>query len=312
MATIHPALTPEMVVKVEGRIVKLAITGRGAPPGYELDYEKLDIVVAATIRVWCEVYRAVVTDSWKLPDDSISAEVKAKIDSSPDDPWCTVWNWDKPSITVHSWDNGQEALATAARTMAGLDLFSHYASRYGVEVLSWSQFTQAAPKPLETLQNANEGQATINIAKAFVRATKLGTAPNIIMLETKVGQSKKTAWVEALRADKRYHHKDIQYPPDTLVLFEIEPLAVVGDYQGARYLEIKERYGGNIRIYDRGGEHNYDWGSLMQHLNIKDTSGLVTGATIQIPAALLCMRCGMYKNDVQYKNYAGLYSVPVK
>lgn len=310
MATTQPALTTELTLELENRIIKLAVTVRGIhDDGFP--YSALDTMVATTLRIWCEVYRAIVTDTWQLPEDLVSAEAKASMESSPADPWVTIWNWDKPSLTIHSWDNGTYALATAAHAMAGLDLFTQYAPRLGVKIISTPQFTLAVPKPLAPPHNAVESHP-ISIAEAFVRSTKLGTAAGVIMLETRVGKSNKTAWVEALRADKRYHHKDIQYPADTLVLFEIEPQAVIGDYEGTRFIEIKERFGGNIRIYDRGGEHNYDWGSLIKHLNIIDTSGLVTGTTVIIPAALMCMKCGAYKDSVQFKNYAGLYSMPLE
>lgn len=275
------------------------------------------------------------------PDDDPAI---AGIPPSDGDAYCTVWNmtnYYNPglSVTVHSWDDGTHAYNTAFSHIRAIELFNANASKFGLQVVGdvTNSPKQTATPPPQARPNAqNLGTSDNPIGSTtppqntqqqapekpqpkspFIRTTRAGMAQNLLSIQT----GKKGAEnfnTQAILITIPYDYKDLpQVETGKILAYELDGAISIGRFENTQtnevslYVDIPVKGGSAIRFYDRGGEHNYDYASLAQHLGYNDaaTLRLAHGNTHFINAKYVTVK--MYinpNNGKRYTNYHGFYA----
>lgn len=134
MATQQPASTNNVKLVVSGKPVELVITTRNIINHLQAD--DIARITARTLTAWVYVWRAIESGE-ALPDvvlkgtpeDLVFSKIENQGRGGFDSPVCTVWNkdWNGLTVTVHSNDTGEGALATAQGMVQGLDMWRDFA-----------------------------------------------------------------------------------------------------------------------------------------------------------------------------------------
>lgn len=264
-----------------------------------------------------------------------------QIQPSIADPYVTVWqmgNWSSnnpPSLTLHDYDSGNTILQLSAICEASNDklreVFNTGSGIKGMQLLYISSFkrfsqehsddtvSQSTPdntnrigKNAETLPDTPAKSAVdFSQFKPYVRKTKAGLAANLISIET--GKKEKPNFNTQAQIGTKYDYKEIPYDASAIVAFQIIGAINVQEFTNGETNEVTRSVsiplaGGNAyRLFDRGGEHNYDWSSFAHHIGT-DSDGLraLVGQSVYLPAYYLTLKISESKGKKFY-NYHGLY-----
>ena len=270
---------------------------------------------------------------------------KVGIEASDGQPYCTVWNmtnYYNPmlSITVHSWDNGEHAYKTALAQVNGIQKFNDNAHRLKLIVIgdttnSPKQLPQTANKapktakignsdnpigantesPQKPQNEANTGENTQPTGKPYVRSTRSGLAPNLIAIEKGKGKTPNYN-TQAIIGNTPYNYKELPYDDKQIAIYEIDGAIKIDSYtdnetnETSLYVDIPVTGGSAIRFYDRGGEHNYDWGGIARAIGYENSENMrnAIGNTHFIPAKYITIKIYHAKNGKKYAQYDGFYA----
>jgi hypothetical protein len=316
----------------------------------ETETDELSIIVARTMRNWVDVMKAIIFDT-PLSDDRVPGNMAIRKDEnepalsgvpeSEGHPYCTVWNvtnFYHPglSVVVHSWDDGTHAYNTAMSHIKAVRTFNKYASHFGVLAVGVEpprQNTQQTPPQQMTTsigtsdnpigRNADSDPAPTQTSvtlRPYVRSTKKGLAAGLLAIETGKAASPNFG-TNAMIANTPYDYKNIQFDTGVYVAYALNGAITINSYKNedgsvAISANIPVLPSGNIRIFDKGGEHNYDWSSLAQSLGVpkvgdSQSVGLreCVGQSLSVQADFVVMKVSG-SADKKFINFFGLYHAP--
>lgn len=283
------------------REFELAVTLRTPPVNTRIPladiptYEELEVIEARTILNWSNVMFSYLFDK-PLPEgrvagirairiDDRSPELSGVPESDGDMPYCTVLNitnFYKPGIciTIHSYDDGTEALALAKAHRGGIDRFNAYIAKNAemnnggvVRVGSVESSTQTTPTPdndnrigrnadsLPDTPNNVMNMPTIEgtgLRPAMLAPT--GSTQGDVMYASGKGD---TAWKFAFWATKKIDYNNkyaIQYGKDEIRAYPLRSVEIT-DFKGSIKATIKTQLG-NIDIWKKkkdSDENSIDW-----------------------------------------------------
>lgn len=258
-------------------------------------------------------------------------------------PYCTVWNvtnFYHPglSVVVHSWDDGTHAYDTALSHIKAVRTFNKYAAHFGVIAIGAEpprQNQQQTPPPPVTTSIGTSGnpigrnaessdepaqtKAPVSL-RPYIRSTRKGLADGLMAIET--GKAKSPNWgVNAIIATTPHDYKNIQYDAGVYVAYALNGAITINSYKNEDEsvtisANIPVLPSSNIRIFDRGGENNYDWSSLAQCLGVPKVAenhaiGLreLVGQSLTVDADFVVMKITGNASK-KFVNFFGLYHAP--
>lgn len=342
---------------VPERKFELIVTSRSAAKNTRIPFDEqptideMAVMVARTMTNWKNTMQSIIFGQ-ALPDGKLAAIKAVRIDKdspklsgipeSDFDPYVTVWNMTNYynhglSITIHSYDDGSEALAIAQAHIQGITLFETHCDKLGFIVLNKTVVqgespTQQTPpqnpprigQSADTLPDNAPHKTTQQIQGAYfhavhadIRATKAGEFEGSITLESHEGGNVNFKTLAKL-ADKPYDKKEVQYKHGTLVAYPITAFLSVGQWEGKRIVDIPLGAKNYRVFYEERGNREFptEWEKLVTKLGMADES-LTIGLKIELSADYLVVKCDSEKegqqrldkanNPVQYKNFYSFY-----
>jgi len=285
-----------------------------------------------TVRNWRSLMDYYLYDK-PLPDDCRAAidvvndpETIINPRNPNDDPYCSVWNRDYNDLTftvTEDTDPRQMLMFIDAHIKARQALIQVARDRLNLDIVLPGQPSNTVPfppqpktqekpqnNPRRIPQDDDQDKKMADLTKSlegrdepWVRPMKSGLADGLIAFES--GKEKSFAKQAVVAADI-----DDNLPESAeFMAIPITGDVNVGVYSGddgdTRYLNIPTRDGNKaIRVYDRGGDHNYDWKKAIQATGFDDEV-LVNGLKFTMPADYVVM-----KVNGEYRNFFGFYQHP--
>jgi hypothetical protein len=297
---------------VPGRVFELVVTSRAPSPNSRIAAAdrptgaELSAMIARTMTNWKNVMQAIIFDT-ALPDNRLAAIKAIRTDVEPSGipesdtaPYVTVWNmtnYYKPglSVTIHSYDNGDYALAVAQAHIAGVSLFNEHCGKLGFYPVAGNATSTPPPAANSSTPPAVIGSSANPIGAAtppaqpitfnpFVRSIKPGQFAGSISIEG--GQTATPNWTtQAHLATQPFVYKAVQYTDGALVAYRLKGALQVKEYEGKRNISIPFVEGGFCNVYNKGGEHDYEWAELTKKLGLSAEQAfeLTAGTTIPLP-----------------------------
>jgi hypothetical protein len=315
-----------------GALCRLVEGGNGE---HYVSDEQLSGMVAHTIATWERVIEAVVTQSWELADFAgkawPSAESKQGVTLQENEPFVTVWNkeWNSKGlgVTVHSWDDGYAALASAHAMIKGLEKLAPHADKFGIEKLEYAPLPSVkvetpktpaiAPKKLDkddvdsflgTTPPSTQESSDSGASLPFRMFKQL--APNIIQVqEFKQGGGGDKYQKSAILATLPYHQKNVQYEDDSLIYYPItEAIQIVEGQFGTQALIPTANGRVYVSMTNKSCEETPDWHNFAQDLH-ENYQDLLDNriSKFYAPDCVLIMKTGKQKDAMQWKNYYHIY-----
>lgn len=336
---------------VPERKFELIVTTRSAAKNTRIPFaeqptiDELAIMVARTMTNWKNVMQAIIFNQ-SLPDNKLAAIRAIRNDEANEpnlwgipesdfDPYVTVWNmvnYYNPglTITIHSYDDGSEALAIARAHIAGITLFETHCEKLGFIVLN-KTIAQGESPTQQTTPPQNQqriGQHADSLPDTGAIADSSGLRPAMYAPAGSQGEvmfasgKNDTAWQFAQWATKKidYQNKSgIQYGNGEIRAYplksvEIKEVKGSKDFPAAIVASIKTQLG-NIDIWKKkkdSDENTYDWIALsdaMAQIGILSPQ-LVVGFKKSIDAIVLIKIAHSEDGTKEYKNLYGFRAMP--
>lgn len=329
MATESNSAGDKLVVHLDGVRHELIVRVRYGEP--QISGEALSSIAAATVGAWLRAWRAIHDDTWNVgvvesPEKKYLTEGQYEQRKEQRkygaEPYTTVFNktFDGLSLTVHSHDNGQQAVTAAAAFVTMKEALAE-------KMPQLFQAPQHASKQAEKRDNEASSRDLSNVDSFLQDNTSelpqitSGDLPfrkfkriadTVIQLQEFVqgGGGKDKYQKSATKAELPYHKSNVQYDEDSLVYYAITGAIQIKEGQyGTQAIIPTDKGRVYVDMNNKNGEESPDWHNFAQDLG-NEYQRLVNddSASFFAPNCVLVLKNSKHKDNKQWKNFYRIYS----
>lgn len=333
MATESSSAGDKLIIYADGEKHELIVRIRYTETP-QISAETLSNVAAATVGAWLRAWRAIHDNSWSVGEVDMpekkyltqgQLEARKEHRKKGAEPYVTVFNktFDGLSITVHSHDNGQEAVTAAAAFVTMKEVLAEKRPKLFNPESAAPVTPPASKKDINNVddfippyqgnpsdkQEASQGNAEGGKVANFRFFKRI--APTVIQLQEFVqGQPGKDKYQKsATEATISFHKTNPQYDEGALVYFPITGEIQIKEGNYGKQAIIPTAKG---RIYvdaQFNGQEKVEWGILSQDLG-DEYSRLANDESAKLfaPNSVVVLKMSEIKDGKQWKNLYRLYT----